>query len=277
MIKHQYKLLLVAMFFFVSSLSYADVSDESINKLLGLSGLTMQVDQFPGLIKAGMEQAKQQGTPIPDAEYSLMINSADESILPSEILEKIRATLKKSIDEQEAKKLLAWYESDLGKEITRAEEKASTPEAYQEMMQSAQSLMENSERVKFASRLDALLGATDMTMGIQEYSGIAVYSAIMTAMQPDTPVNIEPFRAQMDAASAQTRAAVKQLVTISFVFSYKNIGTEDLRKYEYFLNDATTMKFNRSIMDSMNKGIESSILKWADALALIFKNKKQQS
>jgi hypothetical protein len=277
MIKYQYNLLLVAMFFFVSSLSYADVSDESINKLLDLSGLTMQVDQFPGLIKAGMEQVKQQGTPIPDAEYSLMVKSVDESILPSEILEEIRASLKKSIGEQEAKKLLAWYESDLGKEITRAEEKASKPEAYQEMMQSAQSLLENSERVKFADRLDVLLGATDMTMSIQEYSGIAVYSAIMTAMQPGKLVNIEPFKAQMDAASAQTRAAVKQMVTISFVFSYQNIETEHLRKYEYFLKDATTMKFNRSIMDSMNKGLESSVLKWADALALIFKNKKQQS
>ena len=121
MIKHQYKLLLVAIFFFASSLSYADASDESINKLLDLSGLTMQVDQFPGLIKAGMEQVKQQGTPIPDSEYSSMVNSADESILPSEIIEGIRVSLKKSINEKEVQKLLAWYESDLGKEITHAE------------------------------------------------------------------------------------------------------------------------------------------------------------
>tara|TARA_B110001450_G_C17564677_1_gene458262 strand:- start:167 stop:1000 length:834 start_codon:yes stop_codon:yes gene_type:complete len=277
MIKYQYKLLLVAIFFFASPLSYADVSDESINKLLELSGLTMQVDQFPDLIKAGMEQAKQQGTPIPDSEYSSMVNSANESILPSEIIEGIRVSLKKSINEKEAQKLLAWYESDLGKEITHAEESASTLEAYNQMMQSAQSLLENSERVEFANRLDLLLGATDMTMGIQEHTGIAVYSAIMTAMQPGTPLNIEPFKAQMDAASEQTRAAVKQMVTISFVYSYKNIETNKLKKYETFLNDFTTMKFNKTIMDSMNRGLESSVSKWADLLAQIFKNKKQQS
>ena len=277
MIKYQYKLLLVAIFFFASPLSYADVSDESINKLLELSGLTMQVDQFPDLIKAGMEQAKQQGTPIPDSEYSSMVNSANESILPSEIIEGIRVSLKKSINEKEAQKLLAWYESDLGKEITHAEESASTLEAYNQMMQSAQSLLENSERVEFANRLDLLLGATDMTMGIQEHTGIAVYSAIMTAMQPGTPLNIEPFKAQMDAASEQTRAAVKQMVVISFVYSYKNIETNKLKKYETFLNDFTTMKFNKTIMDSMNRGLESSVSKWADLLAQIFKNKKQQS
>jgi hypothetical protein len=277
MIKHQYKLLLVAIFLFASSLSYADVSDESINKLLDLSGLTMQVDQFPGLIKAGMKQAKQQGTPIPDAKYSSMVNSADESFVPSEIIEGIRISLKKSINEKEAKKLLAWYESDLGKEITRAEESASTPDAYQQMMQSAQSLLENSERVEFANRLDVLMGATEMTMGIQEHIGIAVYSAIMTAMQPDAPLNIEPFKAQMDAESEQTHAAIKKMVTISFVYSYKNIKTKNLKKYEAFLNDATTMKFNKAIMDSMNGGLESSVSKWADLLAQIFKSKKQQS
>jgi hypothetical protein len=277
MIKHQYKLLLVAIFFFASSLSYADVSDESINKLLDLSGLTMQVDQFPDLIKAGMEQAKQQGTPIPDSEYRSMVKSADESILPSEIIAGIRVSLKKSINEKEAQKLLAWYESNLGKEITHAEESASTPEAYQQMMHSAQSLLANSERVEFANRLDVLLGATDMTMGIQEHTSIAVYSAIMTAMQPDTPLNLEPFKAQMDAASVQTRAAVKQMVTISFVYSYENIETNNLKQYETFLNDVTTMKFNKTIMDSMNRELESSVSKWADLLAQTFKSKKQQS
>ena len=277
MIKHQYKLLSVAIIFFVSSLSYADVSDESINKLLDLSGLTIQVDQFPDLIKAGMEQAKQQGTPIPDAEYSSMVNSADESIVPSEIIEGIRVSLKQSINEKEAQKLLAWYESDLGKEITHAEESASTPEAYHQMMQSAPSLLANPERVEFANRLDVLLGATDMTMGIQEHTGIAVYSAIMTAMQPGTPLNVEPFKAQMDAASVQTRAAVKQMVTISLVYSYKNIRTNNLRKYETFLNDSTTMKFNKTIMGSMNRELESSISKWANVLAHIFRSKKQQS
>lgn len=142
------------------------------------------------------------------------------------------------------------------------------------MMQSAQSLLANPERVEFSNRLDVLFGATDMHMGLQEHAGIAVYSAIMTATQPDTPLNIEPFKAQMDAASAQTRAAVKQMVIISLVYSYKNIETKNLEKYEIFLNDITTMKFNKTIMDSMSRELESSMSKWADALAKIFKSKQ---
>ena len=274
MFKHQYKLLLVAIFLSVSSFSYADVSDESINKLLELSGLTMQVNQFPGLIKEGMKEAKQLGTPITDVQYSSIVNSIDESIVPSEITEEIRIAIKKSINEKEAKKLLVWYESDLGKEITRAEESASTPEAYQQMMQSAQSLLENSERVEFANRFDVLMGMTDASMGLQEHTGIAVYSAITTVMQPDAPLNIEAFKAQMEALSEPTRAAVKEMVNTSFVFAHRNIETDSLKKYETFLSDATTMKFNKSIIEGMNSGLEFSISKWADLLAKILKDKK---
>jgi hypothetical protein len=261
MIKHQYKRLLLVILFFLSPLSYAEISDGSLNKILDLSGLAMQVDQFPGLIKAGMEHAKQQGTPIPDAEYDLMVISVDKAILPSEIIGIIKSSLKQSITEEEAKELLAWYESDLGKEITNAEENASTPEAYQQMMQAAPSLLENSERVEFSKRLDALMGATDMNMDIQKHSSIAVYSTIMTAIQPDTPINIEAFKAQMDAASAQTRAAIQQMVTVSFVYSYKNIEINKLNKYEAFLNKHATVKFNKVVIESINKGLESSVSK----------------
>lgn len=276
MIKFQSKLLLVAALF-LSSLSYAGVSDETINRLLDLSGLTVQINQFPSLIKAGMDQAKQQGTPLPDDEFSLLVNSANDSIIPSEIIDQIKVALKKTMNEKEANKLLAWYESDLGKHITHAEEGASTYEGYQQMMQSAQTLLENTGRVEFANRIDVLMGATDMSMEIQEHTNIAVYSAIMTAIQPDAPLNIEPFKAQMDATSEQTRASVKQMVTLSYVYSYRDIATDSLKKYEAFLNEPATIKFNKTIIESMNRGLESSISKWADALAQLFKNKNKQS
>lgn len=277
MIKQQFKLAMLVVFFLLSSSGYASASDESLDKLLVLSGLSKQVGQFPGMIKAGMDQAMQQERSIPDSEYSLLIKSVDESILPSEIINEIKISLKSSISENDAKKLLAWYESELGKEITKAEENSSTPQAYQQMLQSAQSLLENKERVEFADRLDALLGATDMAMDMQKKSFLAVYTAIMTATQPDKPLNIEQFEAQLNTQHDQMRAATKQMVTISFIYSYQNIEAEKLKKYEGFLNDPATVHFNKVIIDSMSKGIETSMTKWGAALATLVKNKNVKS
>ncbi len=268
MFKYQYKVLLVAAFL-VSSLGYAEVSDESLDKLLVLSGLTKQVEQFPAFIVAGMEQAHQQGAPIPEAEFSAIVSSAKESFLPSEMVAGVRASLKESIDEKEAQKILAWYESDIGKEITKAEENASTPEAQQLMMQMAQSLSEDTARVEFASRLDELVGMTDMTMDLQVNSGVAVYTAIMTVMQPDEPLDLDPIKAQISDASAQARPAINQMVTISLVYAYKDIDMAKLKKYETFLNDSDTVKFNETVMNSISRELHDSILKWADELAKI--------
>lgn len=277
MIKNQYKSLLVTMFFFVSPLSYADLSDESINELLDLSGLTMQIGQFPGLIKAEIQRAKQQKTPISDTAYNLMINSVDKSILPSDIIGEIKISLKESITENEARKILTWYKSDLGKEITHAEENATTPDAYQKMTQSAESLLANSERVEFANKLDVLLAATDMQMDTLKYSSIAIYSAFQTVMQPCAPFDIESMKSKLDTQNEQTYAAFKRLITISFLYSYQDIEMEKLKKYENFLINKATKKFNKAIMGSISRGFESSISKWASELANAFLNMKQKS
>jgi hypothetical protein len=278
MIKYQYKILLVVIILsFVSSLSYADVSDVSINKLLTLSGLTMQITQFPDLIKEGLWQAHQQRGEIPDYEFSLLLDSIDKSVIPSEIIEEVKVSIKRKIDEKEAKKLLVWYESSLAKTITAAENSASTPEAYGQMMQSAQSLLANQERVGFANRFDALVGATDMAMNFQEHTSIAVYTAIMTVMNPGEPLHLKAFKSQMNLSRVQTREAINQMITISFLYAYKNISTENLKKYETFLNDDTTKKFNKSVIDGMYKGLDASVSKCADEIAKTFKNSKQQS
>ena len=134
MIQHQKNVWLLIVLF--SSASFAEVSDKSIDKILDLSGLTVQVAQFPGLIKTGMSLAMQQGEPLP--EINTMLKMVDETVLVSEILQGIRASLKSSLNENEAQQLLVWYESDIGKEITAAEEKASTPDAVKQIMQEAQ-------------------------------------------------------------------------------------------------------------------------------------------
>ena len=259
----------MALLLFMASVSYADVSDKSLDKLLSLSGLESQINQFPDLIKVGLNEAKQKDHATSDTKYKLMLKSAEESIVPSIIINGMKASLKSSLNEEEVKKLLFWYESDLGKEITRAEENAATPEAYQQMMQSATSLLQNTQRVELANRFDTLSGSTDMTMRLQKYGSIAIYSAIMTAAQPNVPLNIAAYEAQLDAKDAQTRAETKQVVILSFVYAHQNIEIAKLKKYEAFLNDSTTIKFNKIITDSMNKELESSILKWASILAIL--------
>jgi len=271
-----FKLILLATLLCLSSFSYAEVTDESLNKLLDLSGLTKQIGQFPETIKGSMQQARQQGTPIPDEDHKAMMMAIDQSMVPSEMVADIRTLLKKSISEDEAKQLLVWYESDLGREITSAEVKASTAEAYKEMMQTAETLMQDLERLEYAMRLDMLLGLTKMTMDLTKQTGIATYSAIMTAMQPDAPLDLEPLKAKMKAERAQTREAIKGMVLLSLVYTYKDLEIEKLRQYETFLKDPSTMKFNKTGIKGLYRALSTSISKFTRALVVMLEGKKQE-
>ena len=270
-----FKLLLPVILLSVSSFCYAEVTDESLNKLLDLSGITKQVGQLPGAIKGVIQQARQQGTPIPDEDHKAMMITIDQSMLPSEMVAEIRAPLKESISEEEAKQLLVWYGSDLGKEITSAEIKASTAEAFQEMMQSAETLMQDLERLEYAMRIDMLLGLTNMTMDVNKQTSIATHSAIMTAMQPDIPLDLEPLKAKMKAERAQTREAIKGMVLLSLVYTYKDLEIDKLNKYEKFLKDPITTKFNKMGIKGMNRALSSSVLKFTQALITMLESKKQ--
>ena len=59
---------------------------ENINKLLDLSGITKQIREFPDLVKSGVEQSREQGTPIPDSLYQSIHMAIDDSIDPRTIV-----------------------------------------------------------------------------------------------------------------------------------------------------------------------------------------------
>lgn len=270
------KLLLIAFLSLFCSLSIASTKEDNLNKLFVLSGITKQISQFPGQIKLGFMQAVQQGASIPQNEVSLILKSVDKTIQPSVILAEMRHSLNQSLSNKEIETLLKWYESDIGKKITDAEKKASTPEAFQQMQNAAQQLLANTKRVEVATRLDTLLNTTDMAMEIQRTSSIAVYSSIMTALAPDQELNLDTYKAQMTAIEPQIRAQLHQLILMSFIYSYQNIDDNSLATYEAFLNRPITQKFNNSTIKGLNKGLTTVVSNWADELAIILKNKINQ-
>ncbi len=261
---------LLTLLFFTSIVLAEEISEGSLNKLQALSGLDKQVAEFPGMVRAGVEQARQQGSPIPDAEFNDVMSSIVSAFQPSVILSTVGMEIKNNISESEAKDLLTWYESDLGRRITKAEENASTPAAYQEMIKNAQILLADEKRVESAKKLDSLVNATGMAMQLQENAGVAVFTAISTVMNPGQSVNMEAFMAQMSAQEPQIRANIEQVVVLSFVYSYKDIDIASIEKYIIFLERPNTKKFNDSVIKGMKYAFNQSVEIMAKSLAVLF-------
>lgn len=256
----------------ISNITWAGtLSENSLSKLMDLSGLNKQAAQIPALIEAGVAQARKQGAAIPDAEFAEVQKSIRSAFSTSEFLSTLGSEIKKKVSEDDAKKLFTWYTSSLGRRITQAEENASTPAAYQKMMQEVQSLLADKERLMLANEIDSLLDVSGMTMNIQENTGVAVYTAIVSAMNPGKPVNVKPYMDQMAAQKQQMSANIKQLVLVSFIYSYKNIKIANLKKYISFLKNPSTKRLNDSAIKGMVNAFNQSTTRMAKSLAVTFK------
>lgn len=261
----------------LASLSHASERDQQLGALMELSGLNEQVAQLPESLKAGFMQARQQGTPIPDATFQAMMRSTDRSIVAEDILAEIQSSLDEKLSGAEVERLLAWYQSDLGREITEQEKQAAQPSAYGDMMSQAKSLFSDARRVKFAEKLDRLFGATDMVMDLQKYTGVAVFSAIMMDAQPNLGIDVSAFEEQIAQQIEASRPAVQQSVILSFLYSYRNLDMTKLDEYSDFLREPEARRFNTTVKESMNQALQDGIADLARDMARYMGGSLQQS
>jgi hypothetical protein len=255
--------LVLAAAFVPLQVSAAEVTKDSLNKLMQLSGLNKQMAEVPGVILAGFEQASRQGSPVQDGEMQEMKETIVSAFQPSVILAAVAAEVRKGVSEADAREMLGWYESELGRKITKAEELASTPAAYEEMQREARSLLADEQRVGYARKIDALAKMTDMTMRLQEYTGVAVFTAVEKTRMPDFPVQLASLKAQWAIQEPRIRESVEQLVTASFVYSYRTIAGGDIEKYIGFMERPVTIRFNESVV----RGLERAFNQCTDSMA----------
>ena len=257
----------------ITPISCASASEKSLDELIVLSGLRDQIEQFPQLMKAGMRSAKDESSTFSDSAYALILASIDQTILSSEILVRVKTALAIELSSADVELLLNWYVSDLGRQITQAEANSSTADADSKILALESQLLTNTERLDFAQRFDQLLGATDMNIELQKHSSVAIFSAMVAAAHPQQVTDISPFVDQIEALSEQSRPVIEKDILLAFIYAYQNIETKELVRYENFLNEVESKKFNRIVVKSLSAAIELSISKWARSLMSIFQHK----
>ena len=86
----QVKIIAICLLSIFSTVAHADVSDNDIERVLNLSGLTKQVELVPSVIKAGVKQAQRENSSIPENVLNILLLQVDNSFVPSEILRDVR-------------------------------------------------------------------------------------------------------------------------------------------------------------------------------------------
>jgi hypothetical protein len=264
-----------------SGLAGADeVSKASVDKLLVLSGIHGVVSQFPGMLRVSLEQARQRdrlihGLPsMSDDDYQALEKAVLDAFSPVDILQAIGDEVRQSLSERDAQKMLAWYGSELGKKIGKAE--AGDSDASRDKGVSVKSLMADKERVAFAMKLDKLLHMTDMSMQFRANARLAMLVAFSTKKNEHRPANMKALKNRISAALQKKRYRIRQAVITSTVYTYRRIDMKDLAQYRAFLETPASLRFNQALMAGMDTGMGQAIDHMARSLESLMKKRHLQ-
>ncbi len=258
--------------------SARDVSPASLHRLLVLSGTAQQVQQIPVLLRLGLQEAKQRvelqaKTPSKKAAFAIEFTQIEQvmntTFRPADIMRIIAQHVTHNVSEQDARAMLAWFQSPTGRRISQAEENASTPQAYRQMIASARTSLANRPRVHFAIELDKLLHITKSAMTLDENNALAMFTALAGAAHPGHPVPTKAFRETIAQKLQQARPKFEMLTIITSVYTYRHIPMTSLHKYLTFLKTPGAMRFNKSLQRGLETGIRQAMTKLAKAIVVI--------
>ncbi len=254
-----------------------DLSEATLNKLMDVSGVNKQTAAIPEMIKTSMDELEQseetsgKQSPLTKEDFKGLKAALVDAFQVDSLLKATAARIRKNVSEADAKQVLGWLESDLGRKITQAEVDATNDEARGSMMNEARTLMADKERVALAHQLDKLLHATDEAINFRVEGETVMYVAVSKRLRPDHPVDAEAFKKQV--ASGIDRSSVEQSLILSFVYTYRNIDIPSLKKYVDFLGQPAMRRFNDAIRDGMVDGMNQCAAKAADNVAAFAKKK----
>jgi len=275
MLKKMHSFLFVFFIALTSNPVRAEMSDTTVDRILDLSGTTEQIGQHRDSIKIGLDQAQQQQQmQLPEEVYNIIVNASFKAYAPAPILATIRASIKSSLTEEEGRQLLDWYEADVGRQITYAEEMASAAEGVNEMLQLAPTLLgANADQQKLAlvQKIDELVHATDMAVKLQKSVAITIYSALAGVADPKQGCNPHAIANQIEPAIEQARPQIHNMVILSLYYAYRNVELKKLDQYVAFMKTPASLKLHKVLTESMSVGLQNSTDQFAQEIALFLK------
>lgn len=219
--------------------------DATASALLRLSGMEQLIDGMPAQILAGMSPESSGMTP---ELRELLQRLVPQEYAPPALKHEVLARIRGEMQPAHAQGALRWLESPAGRRITQLEEAMAAPDAMVQMHGYARSLEQEppaAARLALVERLDAVSGATDLTLDL----ALATTLAVAIAMDAANPVPHDPqlLRQAIHGQRAQLEPTMREATRLSFLFTYRDLPDGELERYIAFLETDAGVWYNRTL------------------------------
>lgn len=248
-------LLVTAMLFTGAAQAATDA-----RQALAASPVDDIVARYPAMMSQGIRDGLKRSGQLPPMVANTIGNVVSNSFSAADIEQQIITDLQNQLTDGQLEAVQGWYETPVGRKISAAEIAASEPSAWQQIQARAPGLNSKYKGTRKAEMFDrfdrasrATESAVDTTIAVQ--LGLAT---AMAAFSSDSE-NYDQLRQRIEGQRSMLTGVVGQQVYDSYLYTYENIGAQEMDLYLGFLESPAGAAFSKVVTNSIQQAITDPI------------------
>jgi hypothetical protein len=232
-------------------------ADEQLVKQLMLkSGLSKQIEQFPAMMETDIVSANQEaGNMMSQSELDDLIRMALEAFNADTMNAIVQKHIQQNLKERDIRAVLKWLNSSLGKRISKLEEEASRPEAYEKIQAMAGEIDKKRTRAALLAKLDDAVKATDVGVSISTNIQVAFILALTAGMPADHRPSVDDILSEVNKDSEQLRTTIRKETLAGFMYAYRSLKDAEIKRYIAFAESKSGKRYHAITAEGLNHAV----------------------
>jgi hypothetical protein len=245
----------VAVLLAAATFAHADIDRSSAEGLVRKSGLWEQLGGLSAQVEAGLQQAIALTGKAPAASEKARIGRVVQAAYAADRLRSVSTgVIASRVQAQHLNALRQWFDSPVGKSITRLEEATTTDQSDPRIALSEGAALLKSMPAERRKLLQDLLTATHAAEAIVQITintAVAVQTGI-ASVGPNTPgPSANQLRADLEAQRPQMLASFGAMALATFARTYAEVSSEQMRQYVTFIRTPAGAAFNDAAFEAL--------------------------
>ncbi|SFE86698.1 hypothetical protein SAMN04487869_12137 [Marinobacter sp. DSM 26671] len=229
-------------------------------QVLEVSPVDDIVARYPAMMSQGIREGLKQNGQLPPMMASTIGNIVSSGFNSVDIEQQIIKDLQAKLTDSQLQAVHDWYETPVARKISSAEIAASEPSAWPKIQSSAMELnsrYKGTRKAEMFDRFDRAARATESAVD----TTIAVQLGLATAMAAfsSDSANYEQLRQRIESQRSMLRGVVGQQVYDSYLYTYQNIGGQEMDLYLEFLESSAGSAFSKVVTNSIQQAITEPV------------------
>ena len=229
-------------------------------QVLEVSPIDDIVARYPAMMSQGIREGLKQNGQLPPMVANTIGNIVSSGFNSVDIEAQIINDLQAKLTDSQLQAVHDWYDTPVARKISSAEIAASEPSAWSKIQASAAELNSRYKGTRKADMFDrfdraarATESAVDTTIAVQ--LGLAT---AMAAFSTDS-ANYEQLQQRIESQRSTLRGVVGQQVYDGYLYTYQNIGAQEMELYLQFLESPAGAAFSKVVTDSIQQAITEPV------------------